>query len=46
VTTLPGITEAITEERFGDVAVYVALTAKSLDAYAARLDSATALMGG
>jgi len=46
VTTLPGITEAITEERFNDVPVYVGLTAKALDDYAARLDSATALMGG
>ncbi|HEY4077534.1 MAG TPA: transferrin receptor-like dimerization domain-containing protein [Rhizomicrobium sp.] len=46
VTTLPGITEAITEERFGDVPVYVGLTAKALDAYAARLDTATTLLRG
>jgi N-acetylated-alpha-linked acidic dipeptidase len=46
VTTLPGVTEAITEERFGDVPVYVSLTAKALDAYAARLDSATAVLNG
>lgn len=46
VTTLPGVTEAITEERFGDVPVFVSLTAKALDAYAARLDSATAVLNG
>ncbi len=46
VTTLPGITEAITEERFADVPTYIGLTAGVLDAYAARLDSATQAMGG
>jgi hypothetical protein len=40
------VTEAITEERFGDVPVYVSRTAQALDAYAARLDSAIAVLNG
>lgn len=44
VTTLPGVTEAITEERWSDVPKYVRLTAEALRAYAARLDAATQAM--
>jgi N-acetylated-alpha-linked acidic dipeptidase len=44
VTTMPGITEAITEERFDDVPKYIGITASVLKAYAARLDAATAVM--
>jgi N-acetylated-alpha-linked acidic dipeptidase len=44
VTTMPGITEAITEERFDDVPKYIGMTAAVLKAYAARLDQATAVM--
>ncbi len=44
VTTMPGITEAITEERFDDVPRYIGMTAAVLKAYAARLDQATAVM--
>ena len=44
VTTLPGVTEAITEERWDDVPKYIARTAQAFDAYAARLDAATALL--
>ncbi len=46
VTTMPGITEAITEERFDDVPRYIGMTAAVLKAYAARLDQATAVMNG
>jgi N-acetylated-alpha-linked acidic dipeptidase len=42
VTTLPGISEAITEERWDDVPRYIAITAGVLKAYAARLDQAAA----
>ncbi|MCP5411382.1 MAG: M28 family peptidase [Alphaproteobacteria bacterium] len=44
VTTLPGVTEAITEERWSDVPKFIALTSDALKAYAARLDQATALL--
>jgi N-acetylated-alpha-linked acidic dipeptidase len=44
--TLPGIREAIEEERWADVPTYVRLTAGALDAYRARLDQATALLKG
>jgi len=44
VTTLPGIAEAITQERFDDVPKYIGITAGVLKAYAARLDSATTAM--
>jgi N-acetylated-alpha-linked acidic dipeptidase len=44
VTTMPGITESITEERFDDVPKYIGMTAAVLKAYAARLDQATAVM--
>ncbi|OJU10585.1 MAG: folate hydrolase [Alphaproteobacteria bacterium 64-11] len=46
VTTLPGVTEAITEERWSDVPKFIGLTAQALNAYAARLDEATALLKG
>ena len=42
--TLPGITEAIEEERWADADTYAALTADALNAYCARLDQATALL--
>ena len=42
--TMPGVREAIEEERFDDVPKYVVLTAVALKAYAARLDQATALL--
>ena len=44
--TLPGIREAIEEERWADVAAYVKFTAGALDAYCARLDKVTALLNG
>ena len=42
--TLPGIREAIEEERWGDAVTYIGLTADAFKAYAARLDQATAVM--
>jgi N-acetylated-alpha-linked acidic dipeptidase len=45
VTTLPGITESITEQHFNDVPKYIGMTAAVLKAYAAKLDQATAAMG-
>ena len=44
VTTLPGITESITGEHWDDVPRYIGITAAVLNAYAARLDAATAVM--
>lgn len=44
--TLPGVREAIEDERWADVDVYAGLTAKALNAYADRLDEGVALMGG
>jgi N-acetylated-alpha-linked acidic dipeptidase len=44
--TLPGVREAIEEERFADVDHYAALTAAALDAYADKLDEGVGLMGG
>ncbi len=44
--TMPGVREAIEDERFDDVGKYIGLTAAALHAYAARLDQATALLGG
>jgi N-acetylated-alpha-linked acidic dipeptidase len=44
--TLPGVREAIEEERFSDVDRYAALTGAALDAYADRLDQGVRLMGG
>jgi N-acetylated-alpha-linked acidic dipeptidase len=43
--TLPGVREAIEEERFADVDHYAALTAAELDAYADKLDEGVGLMG-
>ena len=44
--TLPGVREAIEDERWTDVDLYAELTAKALNAYADRLDEGVALMGG
>jgi N-acetylated-alpha-linked acidic dipeptidase len=44
--TLPGVREAIEDERWPDVDAYAALTAKALNAYADRLDEGVAMMGG
>jgi N-acetylated-alpha-linked acidic dipeptidase len=44
--TLPGVREAIEEERFADVDRYAALTGAALDAYADKLDESVRLMGG
>jgi len=45
VTTLPGITEAIAQERWSDVPTYIGLTVAALNAYCARLDAATEILG-
>jgi N-acetylated-alpha-linked acidic dipeptidase len=42
--TLPGVREAIEEERWGDVDRYAALTGAALDAYADKLDEGVRLM--
>ena len=42
--TLPGVREAIEERRFADADEYAARTAKAISAYAARLDTATAII--
>ena len=44
--TLPGIREAIEEERWGDANQYARLTADALNAYSARLDAATRVLNG
>jgi N-acetylated-alpha-linked acidic dipeptidase len=44
--TLPGVREAIEDERWDDAATYIDLTAKALDAYTGHLDQGLALMGG
>jgi N-acetylated-alpha-linked acidic dipeptidase len=44
--TLPGVREAIEEERWADVDRYAALTGAALDAYADKLDEGVRLMGG
>jgi N-acetylated-alpha-linked acidic dipeptidase len=46
VKTLPGVREAIEEERWDDVDRYAALTASALDAYSDKLDEAVKLMSG
>lgn len=46
VTTLPGVTEAITEERWSDVPKFISLTSAALKDYAMRLNQATALLQG
>lgn len=45
VKTLPGVREAIEQERFGDVDAYVALTAAALQRYADKLDASVAALG-
>jgi N-acetylated-alpha-linked acidic dipeptidase len=42
--TLPGVREAIEEERWADATQYIGLTAGTLNAYSARLDQATAIL--
>ncbi len=42
--TLPGVREAIEEERWDDATKYIGLTAATLNAYGARLDQATAIL--
>ncbi|NKF23741.1 M28 family peptidase [Solimonas sp. C16B3] len=44
VTTLPDVTEAITEQRWSDVPSSIAMAAGALTRYADRLDQATALL--
>jgi N-acetylated-alpha-linked acidic dipeptidase len=44
--TLPGVREAIEDERFADAVKYIGLTAGVLDAYSARLDQATNVLNG
>jgi N-acetylated-alpha-linked acidic dipeptidase len=44
VKTLPGVREAIEQERFADVDKYAALTAAALERYAAKLDEAVKVM--
>ena len=42
--TLPGVREAIEEERWDDAANYIGITAKALEAYAAKLDEGVKLI--
>ena len=42
--TLPGVREAIEDGRYDDATRYIAVTAKAIDAYAASLDQAAALL--
>lgn len=42
--TLPGVREAIEEERWADATQYIGLTAGTINAYSARLDEATAVL--
>lgn len=44
VKTLPGLREAIEENRFQDIAIYMNRTASVLNSYSDRLDRATALL--
>ena len=44
--TLPGVREAIEQQRWTDVARYAQLTADALNAYSARLEEATAILNG
>jgi N-acetylated-alpha-linked acidic dipeptidase len=44
--TLPGVREAIEDERWTDVDTYAAMIGKALTAYAARLDEGVALING
>ncbi len=44
--TLPGIREAIEDERWSDVDRYIGLTAAALDSCAGKLDAGTRLLTG
>jgi N-acetylated-alpha-linked acidic dipeptidase len=44
--TLPGVREAIEDERWTDVDAYAAMIGKALTAYADRLDDGVALING
>lgn len=44
--TLPAVREAIEDRRFAEASDYAAITAKALDAFAARLDMATGILNG
>jgi len=44
--TLPGVREAIEDERWDDANKYAKLTADALNAYSTRLDQATAVLNG
>ena len=44
--TLPGVREAIEDERWDDVDAYSVLTARALNTYADKLDEGVKLMGG
>jgi N-acetylated-alpha-linked acidic dipeptidase len=44
--TLPGVREAIEDERWDDVDTYAVLAGKALNAYADKLDEGVKLMGG
>jgi N-acetylated-alpha-linked acidic dipeptidase len=44
--TLPGVREAIEEERWDDATKYVKLTADALNTYSDRLDQATSVLNG
>jgi N-acetylated-alpha-linked acidic dipeptidase len=43
--TLPAVTEAIEEQRWDDAVAYMKYTADALNAYSARLEEATQLLG-
>ena len=42
--TLPGVREAIEDQRWSDATQYIGLTAGTLNAYSARLDEATTIL--
>jgi N-acetylated-alpha-linked acidic dipeptidase len=44
--TLPGVREAIEDERWDDASAYIKITADALDAYSDKLDQATAILNG
>jgi len=44
--TLPGVREAIEQQRWADATAYIKITADALGAYTARLDEATAVLKG
>ena len=46
VKTLPGVREALEEERWDEAGLYIGITAKALEAYADRLTAATSLLTG